>query len=192
MADRWFFHSLLCPAHQRICNHDRQSLVCTRFSSSGIFRPCTKCLRVGVFLSDVSIPAYLRKVCLHDSCPCSQAVALPVPPRGDSWQHAHHVHSANTTDRLALHKTFTGGRLGLGRVYKNVEAIRVWNRKMKKVCSQSHLYLSSVLGLTLNMSPVPFLPPTFAAEAWIFLWESTSGEVYLLGKKHLCIKLKLL
>lgn len=147
---------------------------------------------VGVLLSDVSIPAYLRKVCVHNSYPCSQAVALPVPPQGDSWQHAHHVHGANTTDRPTLHKTFTGGRVGLWRVHKNVEAIRVWNGKMKKVCSQSHLYLSSALGLTLNMSSVQSLPPTFAAEAWKFFWESTSGEAYLLGEKHLCIKLKLL
>lgn len=190
MADRWFCHTLLRPAHQRICNRDRQSLVCTPFSSDGISSPWTKCVRVSVLLSDVSIPAYLRKVCLHDSYPCSQAVALPVPPQGDSWQHAHHVHGANTTDRPTLHKTFTGGGVGLGRVHKNVEAIRVWNGKMKKVCSQSHLYLSSVLGLTLNMSSVQSLPPTFAAEAWKFLWESTSGEAYLLGEKHLCIKLK--
>lgn len=109
VADRWLCLSLLRPAHQRICNHGRWSLVCSAFSGNGIFSPCTECLRVGVLLSEVSIPVYLKNVCLHDSCSCFQAVALPFPPWGKCWQHAHHVHSANTTDRQALHKPFTGG-----------------------------------------------------------------------------------
>lgn len=163
VADRWLCHSYLHPAHQRICNCDRHFLVHSPFSSNGVFSPCTKCLRFSVLLSDVSIPVYLRRVCLHDSSPRSQAVALPVAPWGECWQHAHHVHHASTTDRPTLHKTFTGGGVGVGRVHKNVEAIQVWNGKMKKVFSQSHLYLSSVPGLSLNVSPVQSLPPTFAA-----------------------------
>lgn len=125
VADRWLCHSYLHPTHQRICNPDRHSLVRSPLGSNGIFSPRMKCLRFGVFLSDVSIPAYLRKVCLHDSEPFSQAAALPVPPWGECWYHACHVHCASTTNRLTLHKIFTGGGVRVGRVHKNVEAIQV-------------------------------------------------------------------
>lgn len=61
VADVWFCHSYLHPAHQRIRNCDRQSMVHSLFRSNGIFSPCTKRLRVGILLSDVSIAVYLRK-----------------------------------------------------------------------------------------------------------------------------------
>lgn len=67
VVDGWLCHSYLHPAHQRISNCDRQSLVHSLFQKQCIFSPCTRCLRAGALLSDVSIAFTLRKVCFHDA-----------------------------------------------------------------------------------------------------------------------------
>lgn len=50
---------------------------------------------------------------------------VPPPSQGKLWQCAHRVHCTHAADRPTLHKTFTGGGVGGGRVHKNVEAIQV-------------------------------------------------------------------
>jgi hypothetical protein len=110
-------------------------------------------------LSDISILVYLRSVCLYDSIhsllpwPCQFLLGANVGSMPVLFIVLHN-------DRLTLHKTFTGGGVGVGKVHKNVEATQVWNGKMKKVFSQRHSYLSPMRGLALMCTLLsPFTPP---------------------------------
>lgn len=63
-ADRWSCHCPLRPTHHRVCNWQAFPSPGS-FPGGGLFSPWTKCRRVSVLLSEVSITAYFRKVCLH-------------------------------------------------------------------------------------------------------------------------------
>lgn len=110
VADRWLCHSYLYWTLQRIYNCDSCSFIHSLFYGISRFSSCKRKLsEADVLLSDVFIPVYLWRVCLHVPHPFSQPWALPSLL---GWMLAACLLYSSYwhNDRPTLHKTFAGGR----------------------------------------------------------------------------------